>query len=540
VPVPVANSGTVRFGAFEADLRSGELRKDGIRVKLEGQPFQVLAALLERPGQLVTREELQKELWPSETFVDFEQGINAAVKRLRVALEDSAENPRFIETLPRRGYRFIARVAAHPPRPQTEGPAEPGTEVGAVPEPAASSGLTDSSVPAPSARGTRVPWALTGLGILLALFFAVMRFWNPAAIAPTAAGAEAAPASPPRPTVIIQHPSANLEANELLQQAVFLIRFQFEPLRARSMLERALQLDPNFTEARTYYALTHIIAVEGGISNDPGDIFRAEEELRRALQADPQLALAHAMLGAAHFFHGQMDLAGEEYQQALRLTPGDLAGEVWSLIHARFLGNEEASRAAQKLVTSEPLFWPFRYVLGELFREQGKTAEAMRAYEPVLEEASQNSTVLLCVARAYLDAGNLPKARQALERLRPQDAPNFRVRMTKAQLHALEGKRALALKDMDEELLRYADLWPFAALDAAEVYATLGETDKAIEWLDRSMRKGDGRVDWMRIDPLLANVRQAPRFEQILSSMEFRSQRHRITSHKTATSVGSR
>src|SRR4029077_125830 len=107
---PVANSGTVRFGAFEADLRSGELRKDSIKVKLEGQPFQVLAALLERPGQLVTREELQKELWPNETFVDFEQGINAAVKRLRLALGDSTEKPRFIEILPRRGYRFIAPI----------------------------------------------------------------------------------------------------------------------------------------------------------------------------------------------------------------------------------------------------------------------------------------------------------------------------------------------------------------------------------------------------------------------------------------------
>src|SRR5262249_54725651 len=85
-------------------------------------PFQVLAVLLERSGQLVTREELQKELWPDETFVDFEQGINAAVKRLRVALEDSADKPRFIETLPRRGYRFIARVenGAQPALPATE------------------------------------------------------------------------------------------------------------------------------------------------------------------------------------------------------------------------------------------------------------------------------------------------------------------------------------------------------------------------------------------------------------------------------------
>ncbi len=119
---PSASSGTISFGAFEADLRSGELRKDGVKVKLEGQPFQVLAVLLTRPGEVVTREELRKGLWPGDTFVDFEQGINAAVKRLRLALEDSADTPTFIETLPRRGYRFIARVenGAQPAPPATE------------------------------------------------------------------------------------------------------------------------------------------------------------------------------------------------------------------------------------------------------------------------------------------------------------------------------------------------------------------------------------------------------------------------------------
>lgn len=120
-----ANFDAVRFGAFEADLRSGELRKDGFKIKLEGQPFLVLAVLLKRPGQLVTREELQKELWPDETFVDFEQGINAAVKRLRLALEDSAEKPRFIETLPRRGYRFIGCIENGAPQGLAVGQPKP-------------------------------------------------------------------------------------------------------------------------------------------------------------------------------------------------------------------------------------------------------------------------------------------------------------------------------------------------------------------------------------------------------------------------------
>src|SRR4030095_5807920 len=99
-----------RFGAFEVDLRAGEIYKHGIRLKLQDQPFQVLAFLLEHPGAVVTREELGQKLCPADTFVDFDTGLNSAIKKLRDVLGDSAEEPRYIETLPRRGYRFIARV----------------------------------------------------------------------------------------------------------------------------------------------------------------------------------------------------------------------------------------------------------------------------------------------------------------------------------------------------------------------------------------------------------------------------------------------
>jgi Tol biopolymer transport system component/DNA-binding winged helix-turn-helix (wHTH) protein len=102
----------VRFGAYEADLLSGELRKSGIRLKLQDRPFQILAILLEQPGIVVTREQLQKRLWAEDTFVDFEHGLNTAINKLRDALSDEADNPRFIETLPKRGYRFIAPVSA--------------------------------------------------------------------------------------------------------------------------------------------------------------------------------------------------------------------------------------------------------------------------------------------------------------------------------------------------------------------------------------------------------------------------------------------
>jgi DNA-binding winged helix-turn-helix (wHTH) protein len=104
------SEGRLSFDAYHVDLRTGELRKHGRKIRLAGRPFQILALLLEQPGELLTRKELQTRLWPADTFVDFEHGVNAAVQTLRRALCDSHKNPRYIETLPRRGYRFIAAV----------------------------------------------------------------------------------------------------------------------------------------------------------------------------------------------------------------------------------------------------------------------------------------------------------------------------------------------------------------------------------------------------------------------------------------------
>jgi DNA-binding winged helix-turn-helix (wHTH) protein len=134
VGAPSHSVQVIRFATFEVDLRAGETRKSGLKLKLTGQPFEVLSILLERPGEVVTREELQKRLWP-DTFVDVDHNLNAAINKIREVLGDSAENPRFVETLPRRGYRFIAPIDVGtglvagqlggpqrvPLRPQTEG-----------------------------------------------------------------------------------------------------------------------------------------------------------------------------------------------------------------------------------------------------------------------------------------------------------------------------------------------------------------------------------------------------------------------------------
>jgi len=133
-----------RFGIFEADASTGELRRQGVRVRLNAQPFQVLCLLLRRPGELLTREEICRELWPEGTFVDYEHGVNSAVNRIREALGDTAASPRYIETLARRGYRFVAPVEAiadriPPPVPTPDPQPATTSSTAALPRPRAKS-----------------------------------------------------------------------------------------------------------------------------------------------------------------------------------------------------------------------------------------------------------------------------------------------------------------------------------------------------------------------------------------------------------------
>lgn len=154
----------VRFATFEVDLQAREVRKGGLKLKLYGQPFEVLAMLLERQGELVSREQLRERLWPTDTFVDFDHGVNTAINRLREALGDSADNPRFIETLPRRGYRFIAPIESIPPVPAVTAPA-PSTTAEAERIP-----LRDADVQ--TRQGKRVGWILAAAVLLLGLLIA--------------------------------------------------------------------------------------------------------------------------------------------------------------------------------------------------------------------------------------------------------------------------------------------------------------------------------------------------------------------------------
>jgi cholera toxin transcriptional activator len=165
-----------RFGTFEADASTAELRRQGIRIKLNEQPFQVLLLLLERPGELLTREQISRELWPDGTFVDYEHGVNSAINRIREALGDTAGSPRFIETLARRGYRFVAPVerigtseSLLPPAPDP--PSSTPTIVPAIPEPGLFTNILATPEELPSASHLVVQTLFVLLQLMYVAFY---------------------------------------------------------------------------------------------------------------------------------------------------------------------------------------------------------------------------------------------------------------------------------------------------------------------------------------------------------------------------------
>ena len=174
------NSGNVRFGVFEIDSDSGELRKQGVKIKLHEQPFQVLVMLLERPGEVVTRDELCQRLWPRDTFVESDLGLNSAIMKLRAALGDSAENPRFVETLPRRGYRLLVPVERlnGSPKLQSESPQVLENQPAQLTSPAAD--LSQSQLPASKANLPSLLTAAIATALVIATALGLWRLLRPA------------------------------------------------------------------------------------------------------------------------------------------------------------------------------------------------------------------------------------------------------------------------------------------------------------------------------------------------------------------------
>jgi len=318
-------------------------------------------------------------------------------------------------------------------------------------------------------------------------------------------------------------PSTIAEANEYFERGMLFLKAQFNLTGGRKMLERALEIDPRFAEARAWYGFTFIIEIDGGYSNDSSGLYKGEKELRRALQDDPDSARSYSALAALHFYQGRKDLIPEEAKKALSLNPNEIDAKNW--LSNYYVMNGEYAAAKELLnqaLAGDPLFFPVRLNLGEILRLEGDMDGAIREYGKILEQDPRNWYAALSSARASIDRNDIPGARRTLENLSPDERQSFAVRLMWALVLALEGKTKEALEKMDEESLKYGALAPIATSVVAEFYAIMGDSQKSLDWLERAVRNGDERDAWFRRDPLLAKIRDLPRFQQIIDSIDFR------------------
>jgi tetratricopeptide (TPR) repeat protein len=311
------------------------------------------------------------------------------------------------------------------------------------------------------------------------------------------------------------------EANENFERGMLFLTMQFDLARAQQMFQRAVDLDPKFAEARGWLGFSHLLQIDSGYSNDTGWLYKAEEETRRALELNPRSIRARTTLAQIHLYRGRMEAMKPELEHVLAEDPSFFDAKVWLGSYYYLNGEyQQVKELLQPLLEEDPLLFPARAGLAEALREQGETAAAIREYEKIFEQDPQNIHHV-GLARTHLHLGNTAAAREAMGRVKAADRSNFVVRIVWAVLLAKEGQRAKAQREMDEEVLKYAALVPFLTAVASEYYALMGERDMAVEWLDRAVRNGDERLEWFQRDPLLAGIREHPRFKQILESIAF-------------------
>jgi DNA-binding winged helix-turn-helix (wHTH) protein/tetratricopeptide (TPR) repeat protein len=471
------------FDDFELRLDSGELLRAGSPVKLQPQPAKVLEILASRAGEVVSREEIRQLVW-SDAFVDFDASLNFSIKEIRRALGDSATSPTFVETIPRRGYRFLKPVEVEPEA--DEAPAEP----------------LRPSPPSPASR--RWP-RLGSVGALLALL--VLLTFLIGSRLQTVPAHPAAAARAPSP------------ADEAYLRGIYFQRHeQYEP--AAAALQKATLLDPKFAPAFARLALVrlHIVASP--------DVEVAEAAARRALALDPDLADAHLALGQIFFYHSRdWTRADQELQKALALDPENAeAQHIYSLYLAALGRHDEAIEAAKRARQLDPASmlvgsdYAWLFYLDHRYQEAIRQAQVTLELFPLTVEAAPRVaqsgkrycewTILSSAwqlgdretarsaSKALLDAKGLPEAAARL-----RDVEEF----WRGQEHALEA------------LLQEG---PVDSYERARNAMVLGRRDRALDLLTQQCTPQGIGSPFAAVDPIFDDLHADPRWSQVLDCLK--------------------
>jgi len=582
-----AKSRIIRFGDYEADLRSGELLKRGARIRLPGKCFEVLLRLLENPGELVTREDLRARLWPGQIFVDFENNLNTMVARLREALNDSAEKPRFIETLPRRGYRFIAQIAEDSPRV----PAPRRIKMAVLPlenlsgDPSQeyfSDGMTEEMITHLAAlaperlgviartsamryKGTRKSIACIGreLGVDYVVEGSVRRvddrvrvsaqliqvgdqthLWANSfdsglgdilkvqtEVARAIARHIEVAVSPAGDRWLRRRAAVDPQAYDAYIKGLYHFS-HFNPAglnKAVEYFEFAVGKDPRYAPAYARLAATHALMGFLGYAGASEAMPKAEKAALSALQADDTHPDAHGALAWVHwFYYWNLAEAEREFERAVELAPNDPLHH-WFL--AVFLGSmrEDHQRAiaetelAQEL---DPLSIHIHSSAGWVFYWARLYDRAIAQSRKALEMDPNCIPAYHPLGLALLAKSSFDEAIAALL----EAAHRFGDHASLGYLglaYGLAGRRAEA-REVLAQLERRAASQKVPPNCFAWVHLGLGENQTALDWIEKAYAARLPLVLWLRCAPTMDPLRSEPRYEQLLARLNLLS---RISQH---------
>lgn len=560
----------VRFGPFELDKQCGELRRQGVRIKLQEQPLRILEMLLASPDRLVTREEVRRELWPSNSFVDFDQGLNKAINKLREALGDSAEEPRFVETLSRRGYRFIGtievclrRIESLAVLPLENLSRDPDEEYFAE-------GMTEALITTLAKIGQLqvvsrtsvmryrgihkpLPEIARELGVDAIVEGTVLRAKQRVCVSTQlidgrddrhlwaeryerdlhdvlALQSEVAQAiareiqvklTPQEHAHLLQVRPVNPEGYEAyLKGRYYWYRRPAELGKAIQCFEQVIAKDPTYATAYAGLAdcLTSLTAWGLVPASDGSD--KAMRLATKAVELSPGLAEGHSALAYSSLYDYNYSRAEKEFERAIEINPRDAsAHELFGFYLGATGRYEEAYTELQRALRLDPLSSIIGALAGYVYLYGRRYGQAITQFQKTLDLDPTCGPAYAGLGWAQTCASLYEAAIVSLRKgydLWRGSTPLAWLGETLAK--AGRPEEAHQILGQLDQIAKQRYVTPYGV---ARIYAALGRTEEAFSWLETSYRQ---RAEWMillKVDPCFDDLRSDPRFQDLLRRMNF-------------------
>jgi len=503
----------VRFGVFEADLRSGELHKCGVKVKIQELPFQALKLLVSHPNEVVSREDLRQVLWPDGVYVEFDRGVISAINRLRDSLGDSAENPIFIETVGRRGYRWIAPL--HFPDPAHNG---------VLRDHSTAQGPEETAVwPVVSMIGRLVTQRSNLFFVLLvaALLFVVGASWIKRDRSNTASKTGAS-------TVATRASSARAPANREAEKFYLEGRYYWEKRTPESLSKavdsftQAIVHDPGYAPAYVGLADSYNLLREYTVMPANEAYPRALAAAKKAVELDPQSSEAHASLAFASFF-GMWDApsADREFQRAIELNPNNSVAHHW---YASYLSSmRRYAQALGEIERAQALDPASKSVLadkGALLFDAGRRQESIALLQQMADNEPDFVSPYRYLEFIYLMMHDCPSYLVAArkEAVLMHNTSAVAIVDSAEKGFASGGERGL-LAVLSSEQQRLFDKGRVSPFILAKTYSIMGDKREALRYLRIGYeRRADGMTQ-VAADPAFAILYGEPAFQKLLADI---------------------